>query len=257
METEVTAIITLLLLHVYIYCHAGAENSLLLPSSASNFMVQNFSIVEESPTGTYIGQLFTTNPIGGQNALPNGQAPLLASVVQPQFAPPYTIHYSNESARTSLNVSREGVIRVRGRTDREARSVLTFVAESEETGGFIRASVYLTDINDNAPTFRQTFVAVTISEGAPLDVVLLTDSAHDRDEGINGVTRYEIVTAMEKDRDMFSLVESSASGNGAPLEFELRLNRRSFFTSLFRLLILNIDYKFIWFYSFYIISCSI
>ena len=107
-----------------------------------------------------------------------------------------------------------------GRIDREANSVLRFVAESVQSGALVRGVVTVTDVNDNAPAFPRCRVAVTTSESAPIGSLLFVGRAHDPDTFLYAVIHYEIVAGDE-------LTQFRVDGIGSPLGFELRLRERS------------------------------
>jgi len=58
--------------------------------------------------------------------------------------------------------------------------------------GFADVIVYVTDVNDNAPTFSQSESTVSIVENAPADVIM-TLTAHDDDVGNNALVTYALI----------------------------------------------------------------
>jgi len=51
----------------------------------------------------------------------------------------------------------------------------------------VTVTVFVTDVNDHAPTFPADLVELTVSEAAPLDARLSLPPAVDLDVGINSV----------------------------------------------------------------------
>ena len=58
--------------------------------------------------------------------------------------------------------------------------------------GFTDVIIYVTDVNDNPPTFSQSQLTVSIVENAPADVIM-TFTAHDNDVGNNAFVTYTLI----------------------------------------------------------------
>ncbi|XP_062393403.1 protocadherin gamma-A11-like [Sardina pilchardus] len=77
------------------------------------------------------------------------------------------------------------------------------------------------DANDNVPVFSQPIYRVELPENAPLDTVVVTVSATDADEGINGEVTYELSRVPDKVARTFSLDKASGQIKvTGPIDFE-------------------------------------
>ncbi|XP_053501579.1 protocadherin beta-16-like isoform X2 [Ictalurus furcatus] len=61
------------------------------------------------------------------------------------------------------------------------------------------------DANDNTPVFSQSVYKVTLAENAPLGAEVVTVSATDADEGVNGEVSYEFSRISDKAAKIFSI----------------------------------------------------
>ncbi|XP_027765056.1 protocadherin gamma-A10-like, partial [Empidonax traillii] len=71
--------------------------------------------------------------------------------------------------------------------------------------GTARIRVTVRDANDNAPVFSQTEYTVRVPEDVPVGSVLVTVTATDADEGLNGHVKYSLKKAMDMASDIFHL----------------------------------------------------
>ncbi|XP_028314869.1 protocadherin gamma-A10-like [Gouania willdenowi] len=62
---------------------------------------------------------------------------------------------------------------------------------SPQRSGTVVIHVTVLDANDNAPVFSQSVYKASLPENSPLDTLVITVSATDADEGINGEVKYE------------------------------------------------------------------
>ncbi|XP_067455372.1 protocadherin gamma-A11-like isoform X41 [Thunnus thynnus] len=101
----------------------------------------------------------------------------------------------------SLNVKTKGGGRKYGELvldkelDREDKKELTllltaFDGGSPQRSGTVVIHVTVLDANDNVPVFSQTVYKASLPENSPLDTVVITVSATDADEGVNGEVIY-------------------------------------------------------------------
>ncbi|XP_067454504.1 protocadherin beta-15-like [Thunnus thynnus] len=79
--------------------------------------------------------------------------------------------------------------------DREDKKELTllltaFDGGSPQRSGTVVIHVTVLDANDNVPVFSQTVFKASLPENSPLDTVVITVSATDADEGVNGEVIY-------------------------------------------------------------------
>uniref|UniRef100_A0A3P8V6M9 Cadherin domain-containing protein n=1 Tax=Cynoglossus semilaevis TaxID=244447 RepID=A0A3P8V6M9_CYNSE len=94
--------------------------------------------------------------------------------------------------------------------DREKEQSLEFTLFAVDGGnpqksGTANIHVTVLDANDNAPVFDQATYKASIPENAAVDTVVITVSASDADEGINGEVTYEFSRISERAKKIFSL----------------------------------------------------
>ncbi|XP_071313452.1 protocadherin alpha-2-like isoform X2 [Trachinotus anak] len=82
--------------------------------------------------------------------------------------------------------------------DREKQSVIHLILTALDGGkpartGTLKIVVYVMDINDNVPVFSQPLYKARVTENAPFQTSILTVSATDLDEGINGEIIYSFI----------------------------------------------------------------
>uniref|UniRef100_A0A8C5A202 Cadherin domain-containing protein n=1 Tax=Gadus morhua TaxID=8049 RepID=A0A8C5A202_GADMO len=82
--------------------------------------------------------------------------------------------------------------------DREKQSVINLVLTAFDGGkphksGTLKIVVNIMDVNDNTPIFSQTLYKAQVNENAPPQTSILTISASDLDEGINGEVVYSFI----------------------------------------------------------------
>uniref|UniRef100_A0A8C5DLJ7 Cadherin domain-containing protein n=1 Tax=Gouania willdenowi TaxID=441366 RepID=A0A8C5DLJ7_GOUWI len=94
--------------------------------------------------------------------------------------------------------------------DREQQKELSLVLVATDGGtpqrsGTAVIHVTVLDANDNAPVFSQSVYKASLPENSPLDTVILTVSATDADEGINGEVIYEFGHISDENNNIFYL----------------------------------------------------
>ncbi|XP_060904100.1 protocadherin gamma-A11-like isoform X24 [Labrus mixtus] len=88
---------------------------------------------------------------------------------------------------------------------RELMLLLTaFDGGSPRRSGTVVIHVIVLDANDNVPVFSQTVYKASLPENSPLDTLLITVSATDADEGLNGEITYGF-DDVSGDNQVFSL----------------------------------------------------
>ncbi|XP_045579947.1 protocadherin gamma-A10-like [Salmo salar] len=92
--------------------------------------------------------------------------------------------------------------------DREQERELTVLLSASDGGtpqrsGTVVIHVTVLDANDNAPVFSQAVYKASLPENSPLDTVVVTVSAADADEGVNGEVTYDFGHISEEDKNMF------------------------------------------------------
>ncbi|XP_058505689.1 protocadherin gamma-A2-like [Solea solea] len=76
---------------------------------------------------------------------------------------------------------------------------------SPQRSGTVVIHVTVLDANDNAPVFSQAVYKASLPENSPPDTVVITVSATDADEGINGDVTYDFGQMSEDEINMFSI----------------------------------------------------
>ncbi|NWT07122.1 PCDGA protein, partial [Mionectes macconnelli] len=94
--------------------------------------------------------------------------------------------------------------------DREEAAFHELVLRASDGGdpartGTVRIRVRVRDANDNAPVFSQAEYTVRVPEDVPVGSVLVTVTAIDPDEGVNGDVKYSMKKAMDMESDIFHL----------------------------------------------------
>ncbi|XP_053285335.1 protocadherin beta-15 [Pleuronectes platessa] len=110
--------------------------------------------------------------------------------------------------------------------DREQQHELTIALVATDGGSPQRsgtAVVHVTvmDANDNAPVFSQAVYKATLPENSPLDTVVVTVSATDADEGVNGDVTYEFDHISDEGNNAFSLDQTTGEITvTGPIDYE-------------------------------------
>ncbi|XP_030251949.1 protocadherin gamma-A11-like isoform X37 [Sparus aurata] len=82
---------------------------------------------------------------------------------------------------------------------------------SPQRSGTVVIHVTVLDANDNAPVFSQAVYKASLPENSPVDTVVVTVSATDADEGINGDVTYEFGHVTEDVKKMFNIDSKSGA----------------------------------------------
>ncbi|NWS47934.1 PCDG2 protein, partial [Probosciger aterrimus] len=110
--------------------------------------------------------------------------------------------------------------------DREEAAFHELVLRASDGGdpartGTARIRVAVLDANDNAPVFSQAEYTVRVAEDVPVGSVLVTLTASDADEGLNGHVKYLLKKITEKASRIFELdAETGALTLVRSLDFE-------------------------------------
>uniref|UniRef100_A0A665UJ64 Cadherin domain-containing protein n=1 Tax=Echeneis naucrates TaxID=173247 RepID=A0A665UJ64_ECHNA len=94
--------------------------------------------------------------------------------------------------------------------DREKQNELSLLLTALDGGspqrsGSVVIHVTVLDANDNAPVFSQAVYKASLPENSPLDTVVVTVSATDADEGVNGAVTYHFGHIYDDDMNIFSI----------------------------------------------------
>ncbi|XP_062358448.1 protocadherin gamma-A5-like [Cinclus cinclus] len=110
--------------------------------------------------------------------------------------------------------------------DREEAAFHELVLRASDGGdpartGTARIRVTVVDANDNAPVFSQAEYTVRVPEDVPVGSVLVTITATDADDGLNGLVKYAMKKATNMAPDIFHLdTETGAITLLRSLDFE-------------------------------------
>uniref|UniRef100_A0A8D0CRC9 Cadherin domain-containing protein n=1 Tax=Sander lucioperca TaxID=283035 RepID=A0A8D0CRC9_SANLU len=92
----------------------------------------------------------------------------------------------------------------------EMKLLLTAVdGGSPQRSGTVVIHVIVLDANDNAPVFAEAVYTVTLPENSPMKTHVITVSASDADEGVNGQLTYEFSRLSDKTQKLFLLDEKT------------------------------------------------
>ncbi|XP_036431580.1 protocadherin gamma-A11-like isoform X5 [Colossoma macropomum] len=109
---------------------------------------------------------------------------------------------SDEGENINLVLDRE--------LDREQEQEITLMLTAVDGGtppksGTVAIHVTVLDANDNAPVFSQSVYTASLPENSPLDTVVVTVSATDADEGVNGEVTFGFSRVSDIAKEIFSL----------------------------------------------------
>nr|XP_049605185.1 protocadherin gamma-A11-like [Syngnathus scovelli] len=112
--------------------------------------------------------------------------------------------------KTTTDGSKYGELVLDKELDREAEQEMKLLLTAMDGGspqrsGTVVIHVIVLDANDNAPVFTQNVYRTSVKEDAALKTPVITVSAADADEGINGEVAYEFSRLSDKAKNMFSL----------------------------------------------------
>ncbi|XP_060904145.1 protocadherin gamma-A4-like [Labrus mixtus] len=76
---------------------------------------------------------------------------------------------------------------------------------SPQRSGTVVIHVTVLDANDNAPVFSEAVYKASLPENSPLDTIVITVSATDADEGVNGDVTYDFGHVSDDEVNVFSI----------------------------------------------------
>ncbi|KAM3612135.1 uncharacterized protein V6R79_003422 [Siganus canaliculatus] len=122
-------------------------------------------------------------------------------------------HFTFNIQTTSAG-SKYGELVLDKELDREEQQdmklVLTAVdGGSPQRSGTVVIHVIVLDANDNAPVFTEAVYTATLAENSPINTPVITVSATDADDGVNGEVTYEFSRISDKSQTLFFLDEKT------------------------------------------------
>ncbi|XP_035985930.1 protocadherin gamma-A11-like [Fundulus heteroclitus] len=94
--------------------------------------------------------------------------------------------------------------------EREMSLLLTAVDGGEpRMTGTMQITVNVLDVNDNAPVFTKSVYKTTLVENSPHGSSIITVSASDKDEGLNGQVSYTITNSKQRFSELFQIDRKS------------------------------------------------
>ncbi|XP_029626442.1 protocadherin beta-16-like [Salmo trutta] len=125
----------------------------------------------------------------------------------------YTLQRNDHFAlivQTTAAGSKYGELVLDKELDREEKQEMSLLITAVDGGspqrsGTVVIHVTVLDANDNAPVFSQAVYKASLPENSPLDIVVVTVSATDADEGVNGEVTYDFAHVSEEDDKLFSI----------------------------------------------------
>ncbi|KAM9740583.1 protocadherin gamma-A12-like isoform 28-T28 [Menidia menidia] len=118
--------------------------------------------------------------------------------------------------QTTASGTKYGELVLNKELDREEKKELKLLLTAVDGGspqrsGTVVIHVIVLDANDNAPIFTEAVYTASLPENSPLNTPVLTVSATDADEGVNGEVTYEFSRLSEESKTLFSLDQQTGS----------------------------------------------
>ncbi|XP_061755616.1 protocadherin beta-15-like [Nerophis ophidion] len=112
--------------------------------------------------------------------------------------------------QTTNSGNKYGELILDNELDREEQQELKLLLTAVDGGspprsGTVVIHIIVLDANDNAPVFTQAVYTSSVKEDAALKTPVITVSASDADEGVNGEVTYEFSKMSDKSKNIFSL----------------------------------------------------
>ncbi|KAL8603171.1 hypothetical protein ACOMHN_032617 [Nucella lapillus] len=172
----------------------------LLCSSLGFFLAESVTVTyqlrEEQIRGTFVGNverdMLTQGHLNPQDAV---NLKFTLSATGSPHSSLFTINETTSTIRTSEKIDRESVCP--GQAECEVRLSIAVYKRGEGSALDLfklwYAVINIIDMNDNAPTFPQPFVSLSVPESVPPNHVLRTSGAEDKDKGgRNSVQEYRL-----------------------------------------------------------------
>ncbi|XP_055296378.1 protein dachsous [Sitodiplosis mosellana] len=137
-----------------------------------------YSVKEDVARGTVVGSILATSSDSGSRSITK-----------------YSIYGGDPDGYFSID-SLSGNIRIANKLDHETKSqvLLNIQAISGDRPDYAhtQVTIYIEDVNDNAPEFESSTVRISIPENVELGTPLYAANAHDKDSGKSGTVRYRL-----------------------------------------------------------------
>nr|XP_015832205.2 protocadherin gamma-A12-like isoform X1 [Nothobranchius furzeri] len=116
--------------------------------------------------------------------------------------------------QTSSSGSKYGELVLDKELDREDQNELRLLLTAVDGGsppksGTVVIHVTVLDANDNAPVFTESVYSARLPENSPINTPVVTVSATDADDGVNGEVTYEFSRLSDKAGKLFSIDQKS------------------------------------------------
>ena len=150
-----------------------------------------FSVEEEMPEGTLVGQVTATD---GDSGL-NGE--IQFSIVSNIGGDLFTINASTGMIHTTAVLDREALADMNLFAPPRSEQVLVVRVEDRGTPFLFSqadVTIQLLDINDNSPQFIDVPSSISLPENIPINTFILDASATDADLGANGEVSYSLTS---------------------------------------------------------------
>ncbi|XP_067112848.1 protocadherin gamma-A11-like [Osmerus mordax] len=114
------------------------------------------------------------------------------------------------AVHTNPRGGKHGELVLENELDREKEQELTLLLTAVDGGtpprsGTVIVHVTVLDANDNKPVFSESEYKVSLPENSPVGLLVITVSATDADEGLNGEVTYEFGPITDDVKKLFSL----------------------------------------------------
>src|SRR6218665_1588554 len=163
-----------------------------------------YSVTEESPNGTVVGNLALGADLYRAVDLTQTTFTILSNGNIPDAANIFTIESSTGVLKTKTVIDRDVICAQQS----VCQSLFSVTVRSNTYFRVIKVLVNINDINDCAPTFTPSRLNLTVSESAAVGELIPLPVAIDLDSPPNGVESY----VLQPDQDLFRLQVRNISG---------------------------------------------
>lgn len=151
----------------------------------------SFQIKENDPADTFVGKVMASDKDIDRNA------ELTFSLIGRQND--FIIDPKNGFIRSSRTFDRENLVQITGQNFFTLEAAVTD-SGSPRLQDRVKITIFVTDVNDNAPQFLRQPYKVSLSENSPVGTQVLRVFTSDADEGLNRDIFYRIIAGNEEKR---------------------------------------------------------